>query len=435
MLWATSPLIAQEAKMAAKKVADSVAHRPTGIPDRIILTFKGDPARAIGVTWRTDNTVAPGEATVQIAEATAYPKFEEKARVVAAASTPVTTDLGLAHFHSANLTGLTPDTIYAYRVGDGANWSEWIHFRTASDKPAPFSFIYFGDAQNDVKSLWSRAIRSAYSDAPKARFMIHAGDLINNANTDAQWGEWHGAGGWVNAMTPSLPTPGNHEYGGMPRALSGHWRPQFTLPENGPAGLEETCYYVDYQGVRIVSLNTEEHTDIQVPWLDKVLANNPNRWTVLTFHRPMFSSAKGRDNKALREAWMPIFDKYKVDLVLQGHDHTYARSHNIRAGVNVKNDASGTVYVVSVSGPKMYNLEREDWMARTAEDTQLYQVIGVDGDKMRYEARTVTGELYDAFELQKRGDKTNKLVERVPKNEPERLRPLVPSPSPSAAAK
>ena len=48
------------------------------------------------------------------------------------------------------------------------NWSEWVHARTASDKPEPFSFIYFGDAQNDVKSLWSRVIRGAYSDAPKA---------------------------------------------------------------------------------------------------------------------------------------------------------------------------------------------------------------------------------------------------------------------------
>ncbi len=421
------PLLAQEAKVASKKVAESVVHRPTGVPDRIILTFKGDPARAIGVTWRTDNTVGPSEATVQIAEATAYPNFEQKARVIAATSTPVTTDLGPAHFHSAELTGLTPSTLYAYRVGDGTNWSEWIHFRTASDKPEPFTFIYFGDAQNEIKSLWSRAIRSAYSDAPRARFMIHAGDLINNANTDAQWGEWHAAGGWVNAMMPSLPTPGNHEYSGTPRALSGHWRPQFTLPENGPAGLEETCYYVDYQGVRIISLNTEEKTDVQIPWLERVLAANPNRWTVLTFHRPMFSSAKGRDNKALREAWMPVFDKYKVDLVLQGHDHTYARSRNLRAGVNVKNDASGTVYVVSVSGPKMYNLEREDWMARTAEDTQLYQVIRVDGGTLRYEARTVTGELYDAFELQKRGDRTNKLVERVPKNEPERRRPPVPA--------
>jgi hypothetical protein len=70
----------------------------------------------------------------------------------------------------------------------------------------------------------------------------------------------------------------------------------------------------------------------------------------------------------------------------------------------------------------MYNLERDPWMARAAEDTQLYQVITVDGKRLRYEARTVTGELYDAFELEKRRDKGNKLTERIPKDQPERLR-------------
>lgn len=79
------------------------------------------------------------------------------------------------------------------------------------------------------------------------------------------------------------------------------------------------------------------------------------------------------------------------------------------------------MYVVSVSGPKMYNLERSPWMARAAEDTQLYQVISVDGDTIRYEARTVTGELYDAFDLKKGRGGVNRLTERVPKTG-ERLR-------------
>jgi 3',5'-cyclic AMP phosphodiesterase CpdA len=314
-LWAFAPLLAQEARTAATKVADGVAHRATAIPDRIILIFAGDPARTQAVSWRTDTTVAPGQAVAQIAPASAYPKFGEKAVTVTALSTPVNGDLGAFRAHSAEFTGLTPDTLYAYRVGDGANWSEWIHFRTASDKPAPFSFIYFGDAQNDIKSLWSRAIRSAYSDAPKARFMIHAGDLINKSGSDAEWGEWFYAGGWVNGMVPSIPTLGNHEYGDA-KQVDYHWRPQFALPTNGPAGLEETCYYVDYQGVRIVSLNTEEKQAEQARWLDELLAKNPNRWTILTFHRPMFSSAKGRDNKELRALWMPVFDKHRVDLVL-----------------------------------------------------------------------------------------------------------------------
>jgi len=422
---AFAPLVAKAGRQAADKVAESVTYKPTGVPDRIILTFAGNPARTQAVTWRTDTSVAPGQGVAQIAPASAYPKFGEKAVSVAATSTPLQTNLSVAHYHSAEFTGLTPNTLYAYRVGDGTNWSEWVHFKTASDKPEPFSFIYFGDAQNDIKSLWSRAIRAAYSDAPKARFLVHAGDLINRGDSDGEWGEWHGAGGWVNAMVPSIPSPGNHEYGSLdpkrPKGLSPQWRPQFALPANGPAGLEETCYFVDYQGVRIVSLNTEEKQQEQVEWLDKVLSQNPNRWTVLTFHKPMYSAAKSRDNKELRGMWLPVIEKHKVDLVLQGHDHTYARSKNLRSGVNVRDGESGTVYVVSVSGPKMYDLNREQWMQRAAEDTQLYQIITVDGDAVRYEARTVTGEIYDAFELRKQRGGVNRLIERGPKT-PERLR-------------
>jgi hypothetical protein len=59
----------------------------------------------------------------------------------------------------------------------GERWSEWFHFRTASTRAEPFSFIYFGDAQNDILSLWSRVLREGYATAPRARFMIHAGDM------------------------------------------------------------------------------------------------------------------------------------------------------------------------------------------------------------------------------------------------------------------
>jgi hypothetical protein len=81
------------------------------------------------------------------------------------------------NYHSVTFTGLVPDTVHAYRVGDGERWSEWFQFRTASTTPEPFSFIYFGDAQNDILSLWSRVLREGYATAPRARFMIHAGDL------------------------------------------------------------------------------------------------------------------------------------------------------------------------------------------------------------------------------------------------------------------
>lgn len=402
-----------------EKVAEAVLYRPTAVPDRVILTLTGDPATTQAVSWRTDTTVAPGQALAQIAPASAYPRFTEKARNVPATTVPLATDLGEAHCHTAEMGGLTPSTLYAYRVGDGVNWSEWFHFRTASARPEPFTFLYFGDAQNDLKSLWSRAIRSAYTEAPRVRLLLHAGDLINRSTRDAEWAEWHGAGGWINGMVNSLPSPGNHEYDRDNR-LTPNWRPQFALPTNGPPGLEETCYYIDYQGVRFVSLNSEDKEAEQVAWLEKVLAQNPNRWSVLVFHRPLFSTAKGRDNKELRELWLPVIDRHRVDLVLQGHDHSYGRSHNLRAGRTVRDRESGTVFVVSVSGPKQYEMQKQEWMRRAAENTQLYQIVTVEGGTLKYEARTVTGEIYDAFELKKRGDGANRLVNRTP-SAPERV--------------
>jgi hypothetical protein len=116
--------------------------------------------------------------------------------------------------------------------------------------------------------------------------------------------------------------------------------------------------------------------------------------------------------------WQPIFDKYRVDMVLTGHDHTYGRS-NVASGTS--GQIGGTVYVVSVSGPKMYNLERAPWMQRAAEDTQLFQIIRIDGDQLRYESRTPRGLLYDAFTLTKVPGAPNK-IENLPAEIPEHLR-------------
>ena len=415
------------------KVEPAEFARPTILPDRIVLTWADEPTTTQAVTWRTSIDVTRGLAEITVADA--GPNLEAKSKQLAAETQSLTTDLNTAHFHTVRFEGLSPKTKYAYRVGDGVNWSEWFHFRTASTDPEPFSFIYFGDAQNDIRSKWSRVIREAYGDAPKAKFMIHAGDLINNAESDAQWQEWFEAGAWMNAMIPSVPVAGNHEMAKVDettRRLSHHWRPQFALPEHGPVGLEETCYSLVYQGVRIVGMNSNLEPEKQAEWLDRILTENKEKWVVCSFHHPMFSTGKDRDNAALRAIWKPVLDKHHVDLVLQGHDHTYGRTGldtpivqaNAATGVSAADMYSGTVYVVSVSGPKMYDLQRHAFMVRQAQDTQLYQIIHVDGDKLHYEAYTAVGEVYDAFTLTKQVGGINKLTEEIP-DTPERLRPPV----------
>ncbi len=448
-------LSAPDAVRAQSGEADAHSHShyvpgelPTQYPDRIMLTWSDDPATTLSVTWRTDPSVS--ESMAQVAIALAEPSFYTRAETV-----PATTELldlstireehVKANYHSATFTGLHPDTLYAYRVGDGDRWSEWFHARTASDENEPMSFLYFGDAQNSVRSHWSRAIRAAYAEAPDALFAIHAGDLIGDAHNNIQWGQWHQAGSFIHSMLPSVPVPGNHEYDAFTEAeddldiehLSAHWRPGFTLPTNGPAGFKESVYYLDIQGVRFIGLNSEPATEddhalaVQTAWLDSLLTRNPNRWTIPVFHHPIFSSGEGRDNPRLRAAWKPLFDEHHVDLVLQGHDHTYARGRtfNVAEGVNVRSPIGGTMYVNSVSGGKMYSISPGRWenyygsveMERGAENTQLFQVIHIDGDTLEFHAYTVTGELYDAFDLVKGADgEPNEFIARIPEGKPER---------------
>ena len=395
---------------------------PSGdIPHRLILNWTDNPATSVSVTWRTAVRVETPLAEIALADAS--PNFVTWRTQVDAETQQWEQGQHTAYFHTVTFTDLKPATLYAYRVGSRDVRTEWHQFQTANTTPTPFTFIYFGDAQTQLLSLWARTIRNAVLNTPRADFLLYAGDLVNRGKNDQDWQEWFQAAGWIHSQIPVLPSPGNHEYHlnliGQPE-LSPLWYLQFTLPKNGPVGLKESTYYVDYQGARIISLNSNENIDLQAGWLETVLADNPHRWTFLTFHHPINSASGRRNNKKLRRAWKPLIDRYQIDLVLQGHDHAYARGGLLGDSVKLRDKANGTVYVVSVSGPKQYRLRRASWMTRAAENTQLYQVISVDGDRLSYRAMTVTGDVYDQFDLIKRDGKPNQLIENLPIDRTER---------------
>lgn len=383
-------------------------------PDRIILNLTETPATSMAVTWRTAGKIKDPKA--QIAVALASPALDEKAWTVDAVTESVTLETGkTVSAHSVVFQSLQPETVYVYRVGGNDVWSEWNQFRTASAASKPFRFLYFGDPQNDILSKCSRVFREAYRRAPDAAFWQFVGDIVNNGENDSEWGEFYGAVGWAPRATPFMLLPGNHEYkknpaplaggnGGEQKGLSRYWRPQFTFPLNGPEGLEESAYYFDYQGVRFIMLNGTEKIEEQARWIKKVLSNNPQRWTIVGIHQPFYSTGQDRDNIYHQKLFTPLFDKYGVDLVLQGHDHTYGRTHKVRNGKKQDINARGTVYVVTVTGPKQYKPSAlyEKLMARTGTQTQLYQVISVDTNKLTYESYTVTGEPFDSFVLEKK---------------------------------
>jgi hypothetical protein len=375
-------------------------------PDRIMLSISGNPATSRAVSWRTAFEIT--ESVGEIAILDASPKFEDKVKTVSGTNSPWEEGSQTSMGHKVVFENLQPETKYACRVGDGKNWSEWFQFETSSATAKPFSFIYLGDVQNDIKSLGSRALRQAYSHFPDADFMLFASDIVSTSN-EAYWREFFYAGGWIFGMMPSVVTPGNHEFDkaeNESRTFSKHWNQIYLMPGNSPdKKYYNRNYYLDYQGVRFISLdspslgNYPEDSTLVIEWLEKTLAENPNQWTIVFTHYPIYSCSQGRNNERYRNAIQPLLEKYEVDMVLTGHDHTYCRGFNIE-NVKVKGK-NAPLYVVSVSGPKMYGLNTSFWSDRVASMTQLYQHISVDSNLLEYKSFTVTGDLYDHFTITK----------------------------------
>jgi 3',5'-cyclic AMP phosphodiesterase CpdA len=174
--------------------------------------------------------------------------------------------------------------------------------------------------------------------------------------------------------------------------------------------LHETVYTVDYQDVQIIVLNSTDNLESQTKYLENQLKNSTAKWKIVTCHHSVFSPARGRDFKFARENWKPLLDKYHVDLVLNGHDHTYARGHVPVRTSDGDTTELGTVYVTSVSGPKQYGLDRKQILAyksqgyqsdKTAEQTQFFQVITIEENTLEYIAYTVLGDEYDRATITK----------------------------------
>ena len=152
-------------------------------------------------------------------------------------------------------------------------------------------------------------------------------------------------------------------------------------------------------------LNSTGHLEKQTDYIKQKLSNTDAKWKIVTNHHSVFSPAEGRDFEYARKVWKPLFEKYGVDLVLNGHDHTYARGHVPVKSQNI--DQSGrfkTLYVTSVSGPKQYKVDKEQIKNygadgyksdKIGEQTQFFQVISVENNKLIYSAYTTLGNLYD----------------------------------------
>ena len=384
---------------------------PTSLPDRIILNPTAQPSNSVSVTWRTSTDEKTGFCELQ--PATPNRIKTEESRSIPAKITSIhymldNEPIVVANQFSVVLDHLKPGMKYIYRVGSGNAWSEWFTFQVPGEPTDNFSFLYFGDPQVGLKSDWPRVIRQAYQTSPDCRFMLYAGDIINKGGRDIEWDEWFKAGSYLFASVPQVLTPGNHDYN--KKEIDPHWKGQFSQPLNGPDGLKGTCFFIDYPNLRLISIDSAADSELeneegialksQKAWLDSVLRTNTQNWVILTTHLPFYSTKASRDNIKLRKHFQPILEKYKVDLVLTGHDHSYGRGRSSdNHGI-----APSIVYVVSVSGSKLYPVENKPWMERKGENVQLFQVISIRQNTLDYKSFTADGSLFDEFSLVRKGN-------------------------------
>jgi hypothetical protein len=391
-------------------------------PDHVVLTWSDDPRTTVTVQWRTDAKTAGG--TVLYREKAAGGTAAD-ARQVAARTQPLATPMivndPLIHLHAATLTGLKPGTTYEYRVvgaagaGEGGPASDpppWREFTTAPAKPEAFSFTYMGDAQAGLDD-WGSLLHESFRNHPDSAFYILAGDLVDRGHDRDDWDAFfHNAKGVFDRRV-FVPVLGNHEVlGGKPPTL---YLSFFGLPQKGPVAIDpERAYAFEYSNALFVILDSNLDPKLQTPWLEEQLSRSKAKWKFVSFHHPVYASHPDRNHQHLLDAWGPLFDKYGVDMALQGHDHAYLRTYQMHGGEPVARQPTtreststttkrGTYYVVSVSGTKFYPQADHDYSAVAFKEVATYQVIRVtvEQDRLHYRAFDKDGAVRDELVIDK----------------------------------
>lgn len=370
-------------------------------PDQICLMPTGDPCTAQTIQWRTSPAIEKG--FVQFSEKTATDGTPvELPATLAKWESPDISNDPVNHRYSVALEGLKPGITYRYRVGNEMGWSDWAEFTTAPKTADSFSFFYVGDPQVGLDK-WGRMLQTAQTTHPDAAFCIVAGDNVNRGNNREEWDALFQAAGGLFSRRPYVPALGNHDCAREegPKTYLG----LLTLPENGPVEIgPERAYRFEYSNALFIVMDSNSSVEAQRPWLEQQLQSTKALWKFVAYHHPAYSSKPERDNPEVREIWGALFDKYHVDMALQGHDHGYLRTKPMRAGKAVDSAAEGTVYVVSVSGAKLYDVGDFAYAEKAIGRTSVYQVIDIKSgaeNKLTYCVYDKDGKILDEMTIVK----------------------------------
>jgi hypothetical protein len=304
----------------------------------------------------------------------------------------ITAESGYINAH-AKITDLEPNTSYTYHVGaaDGSGWSATYTFTTKSFS-GDFDFLFFGDPQigssgftDDDGAGWASTLTYATSTDPAAELLVSGGDQIEHANNEYEWGAFADSS-TVLKQYPWASTIGNHDVGGKAYEQHNQVPNSLKTPDFYPGGNTTTNsggdYWYKYKGVLFIDINSNAYSggsDAEhVSYVRDVINRygDDAKWTALVYHHSIYSPAdhaNDADNQQRRFDFTKAFSKLGVDVVLQGHDHSYSRSYAIKNGKKANPDEKpgapevfsgpgGVIYVTanSASGSKYYDLTTPD---------------------------------------------------------------------------
>lgn len=376
------------------------------VPDQIVLNFSAEPSNSIAISWRASNSVTTGFIKLKKKDSDNEDFIDAHYEAIDSNDYLYISNNPVIHRFSVILEDLDSNSKYSYsvcseQVRQGVHCSDQYDFKTApDDDQTEFSFMYMGDVQRSFEE-WSNNFNRIISNNPKVRFTLLAGDFVNESKDRSQYDQLFSKATNAFATTAFMPAMGNHD---VERSGEKLYKAIYTLPENGTKKKEED-YWFRYGSALFLVLNSNRGIlgfglRDQAEWIKNVIEENPTPWIILSFHHPIWSSDPDRDNKKLREAFMPVLEEYGVDLVLNGHDHSYMRTHPLIDG-EIVGSGEGPIYVVSTSSNKYYKQKNQEITARGFTDIKTYQIINISESVLQYKAISFDNELMDSFSISK----------------------------------
>lgn len=359
--------------------------------DQILQTWSGDPGSSLTIGWRT--SIDTDQSQLKYWKEGSNDTITIKGKAETLEDRMLSNDRYIKRY-TVDLSGLEPGTTYFYNINTQNHVSQVYQFITDSGSDQ-FAFGWFGDTHNHPN--WGELIRKVDAENADIRFYLQAGDLVNTGLFRDDWDKLIGYSGNVFRNKPFMAVPGNHDsQEGLPPL---RFLEYLKYPHNGPYeeeyGMTYTFQYgnTEFFMMDCVTTSVEDQAD----WLEEQLRNSGAIFKIAVFHFSPFTPHEDYDD--IVESWVPLFEKYGVDLVFTGHFHYYQR---IKA-YGAKLSETGTpTYIMSV-GTTMKNEDEavSTEYEKTFYKDHLFQKVSIHGKKLELVAQDSDGNEIDRYVIDK----------------------------------